>query len=701
MRRNKIIKQHIHQQEMQWSMLKIVVIGLTFFLSVLVSQTRTHDLGDFKLRIDSDDYLNTNEVDPTGEWPQDQYRSSTIVFYNSGFTVGNWIDSTGVDHSKETFLNPVSFNDEEPYGIFEYRKNEPPKVWVYTEGQLLQSSRSYKGEVDPNLPSDQMIEVRYKAYPGFDVTKRSYSFANHYHNDYVIIENTYTCTFDWDNDSDPDTDDTQTMENVYFLVGYSPQTAEGTWITYSRWYEEAKDDWATYEAVTSELVPGVRDLFVSYGWDGDHPEIDEFESGGKSFDDTGDPRFATGSGGATPLPSGEFVSSAYSGFASIHADKSPTDHSDNPSQPHSIITNMNIYNVWDEDFPGFATVWDWAASGTMQTVEEQAGWPDDASAQEAEFPFQAYGPYSFKKGESVTIVYAVGANGISRELSIEKGLEWRDWYRDVPGANFDDEAKNTLLATGRDSLFQSMDRALWSWSNTLNVAQAPHSPNLNVTSGPEVITLDWNYDGSPPNIDHFNIYRKKGAFLVDTYDELNAEGTHLRWELIEDNIPASQMTYVDESLIRGEAYHYAVTAVNDGSNNSGIFPGIGLESSIYANRSEIAAYAFEPGATNTDKIRIVPNPYIVQAGDFNFTGDDNRLLFVNLPPYCTLRIYTSTGDLIKTIEHSSGSGDESWDQVTESNQLIASGVYIVLVDNAKDINGKSVAEAIEKFVIIR
>lgn len=690
MKRINIIKQVKPQILLQWSVLKLIVVALIFFQVVLVAQTRTHILGDYKLRIDANDALNTNDDDPTGEWPQDQYRSATVVWYNSGFTVGSWKDSAGVVHSKELFLYPVSFN-EEPYGIFEYRKYSPPEVWVYSDGVLQLSSRAFNGTVDPDLPSDQMVEVKYKAYPGFDVSSKSYSFSNHQHNDYVLFENTYTCTFDWDRDSDPDTDDTQTMENVYFIVGYSPQTAEGTWITYSRWYEEAKDDWATYEEVTSDLVPGGRNMFVSYGWDGDHPDIVEFESGGKAFDDTGDPRFAIGSGGSTPLPSGEFVSNAYAGFSALHVDASTTDHSDNPNQPNSIAGNLNIYNIWDDDFPGFATVWDWASSGYKETVEDQAGWPDDPSALEAEFPFQSFGPYNFKKGESVTIAWAVGANGISRELSIEKGLEWRSWYRDEAGADFDDDAKNALLATGKDSLFQTMDRALWAWNNDLNVPQAPPSPNLNVISGPNVIELDWNFTEDPGNVNHFNIYRKKGEFLVDTYDELNAEGTHLLWNLIEDDIPVSQMTYTDDDVVRGEAYHYAVTAVNNGT----------LESSIYSNRSEIAAFAFEPGALDAKKVRIIPNPYIVQAGDFNFTGDDNKLLFVNLPPYCTIRIFTSTGDLIKTIEHESGSGDASWDQVTESNQLIASGVYILQVDNAKDINGKSVAGAVEKFVVVR
>jgi len=690
-----------------------IVAGVIAFHLALLSatsnaQTRTHNLGDYKLRIEANDQLNTNDVDPTGEWPQDHFRYGTIVFYNSGHTVGKWVDSTGVDHIKETFLSPVSFNETEPYGIKEYRRHEPPEVWVYANGVLQRSSQQFTGIVDPNLPSDQMVEVRYKSYPGFDVLKRSYSFSNPNHNDYVIHVNRFKCTFDWDQDSKPDTDPAQTMENIYFLIGYSCQTAEGTYITYSQWYEEAKDDWATFETYPSKLVTGARDLQVSYCWDGDHPELTAFEEGGQEFDDTGDPRFAIGEEGSTPMPSGEFVSSAYAGFAALHVDKSSADKTDDLTQPVSIMANMSIYNVWDSDFPGFATAWDWAASRTRQTVEEQSGWPDDAMSQEDEFPFQAFGPYNMSLGDSVVIVYAVGANGISRKLAIEKGLAWRDWYRGAAGADFDNDAKNELLATGRDSLFQTMDRALWTWKRGLNIPDPLPAPDLTVKSGPNVIYLEWedlsaigDYDTNVPDLDHYEIYRKQGNFLVDEYTEINTNGTHLLWEPIAV-VPKTQNTFIDSNVVRGEAYHYAVIAVDNGSQNTdGLFPGQKLASSKYANRSELAAYAFEPGKDNAKAVRIVPNPYIVKAGEFNFTGEDNKLLFVNLPAYCKLRIYTVTGDLIKTIDHQSGSADENWDQITEYNQLVASGVYILQVDDARDVNGKPVTGSIEKFVIIR
>ncbi|UCH09300.1 MAG: fibronectin type III domain-containing protein [Fidelibacterota bacterium] len=681
--------------------------ALTAFLGLFMMEsalgqggpTKVHNLGDYQLRIYSDDFLNTNDTRAvgTGVWPQDHYRYSTVVFYNSGFTVGSWVDENGDEHSKEVFLYPLSFNQEEPYGIREVRRAEPPLVEVYTEGAWIVSSRSYTGDIDQTLPSDMMIEVRYKAQPGFDILKRSYSFSNPDHDDYVIHVNRYLTTFDWDADPEADTDDTQTLEDVYFVFGYAFQTAEGTWITYERWYEDANSQWADYDYQPSTLVEGGRDLHVSYSWDGDHPEITEFEEGGPDFDDTGDPRFAIGESGGEPMPSAEFISNAYSGFAALHVDSPALDGTDDVTQPVSIISSVNIYNVWDDDFSPFATVWDWTASGEKELAENDAGWPDDPTIVEARMPFQAFGPYDLTKGDSVVIVYAVAANGISRELAISEGLKWRSWYRGEAGADFDDAAKNDLLATGKDSLFQVLDRALWAWNQDLDIPDPLPAPDLQVESGPEKITLEWedlsavpDPDSGEPDLDHYVIYRKKGEFLVDTYDELDPSGVHILWEEIA-TVDGSTTSYEDTDVSRGDAYHYAVTAVDDQ----------GLESSKYANRSEVAAYSFAPGRADADSVRIIPNPYIVRAGDFNFAGDDNKLLFVNLPAYCTLRIYTATGDLIKTIEHSSGSADESWDQVTKANQLVASGVYILQVDDAEDLDGNSLPGAIEKFVIIR
>jgi hypothetical protein len=56
-------------------------------------------------------------------------------------------------------------------------------------------------------------------------------------------------------------------------------------------------------------------------------------------------------------------------------------------------------------------------------------------------------------------------------------------------------------------------------------------------------------------------------------------------------------------------------------------------------------------------------------------------MFFKLPAACTIKIFTENGDLVKTIEHTdfpAPSGYEQWDMLTESQQAIASGVYVVV-----------------------
>ena len=142
-----------------------LVLTIVFIVGASWAQERTHDLGDFKMYIRAAETINTNSQDPTGEWPQDHYRYGTIVFYNTGHSIGEWVDSTGTVHTKETDLSPVSYRQEAPYGIFEYRRAEPPEVWVYSEGQLQLSSRRFNGEVTSNIPSDIMIKLRYNHTP--------------------------------------------------------------------------------------------------------------------------------------------------------------------------------------------------------------------------------------------------------------------------------------------------------------------------------------------------------------------------------------------------------------------------------------------------------------------------------------------------------------------------------------------------------
>ena len=101
-------------------------------------------------------------------------------------------------------------------------------------------------------------------------------------------------------------------------------------------------------------------------------------------------------------------------------------------------------------------------------------------------------------------------------------------------------------------------------------------------------------------------------------------------------------------------------------------------------------------------IAVVPNPYISAAAwekrNFGQTGrGERRLDFIHLPAVCTIRIYTVTGALVKTLSKNSGpeNGSLTWDLVTEDGMDIAYGIYIYHVD------APGVGEYIGKFAIIK
>jgi len=92
-----------------------------------------------------------------------------------------------------------------------------------------------------------------------------------------------------------------------------------------------------------------------------------------------------------------------------------------------------------------------------------------------------------------------------------------------------------------------------------------------------------------------------------------------------------------------------------------------------------------------EDIRVVPNPYVVtnvlEPLDRQNPRDrgPRRVYFDKLPHECTIRIYTTTGELVKEILHSStfDDGQETWDLTTKDNFPIAYGVYIYHVDAGK------------------
>ena len=99
------------------------------------------------------------------------------------------------------------------------------------------------------------------------------------------------------------------------------------------------------------------------------------------------------------------------------------------------------------------------------------------------------------------------------------------------------------------------------------------------------------------------------------------------------------------------------------------------------------------------KIRIVPNPYNIKDPlliTYGFVNQRN-ITFYNLPPVCTIKIYTENGDLVQTIQHDNplGTGSEPWDMLSSSQQVINSGIYIAVFQKP---DGEL---SYQKFIVVR
>lgn len=121
-----------------------------------------------------------------------------------------------------------------------------------------------------------------------------------------------------------------------------------------------------------------------------------------------------------------------------------------------------------------------------------------------------------------------------------------------------------------------------------------------------------------------------------------------------------------------------------------------LSSDVYEFTVAGPQFDAELAASAMDQIRVVPNPY---RGASRFeppnpfqTGRGERVVrFVNLPPRATVRIFTPSGRLVKTLEQDQGSNDRvspeqllngslSWNLENEDRLQVSYGIYLYHVD---------------------
>ena len=141
-------------------------------------------------------------------------------------------------------------------------------------------------------------------------------------------------------------------------------------------------------------------------------------------------------------------------------------------------------------------------------------------------------------------------------------------------------------------------------------------------------------------------------------------------------------------------YYMNVTAFDFGSPETGLDP---LETSIVLGSIDGFAAGTEEELTGETKdVYVYPNPYRVDQNyrsrgfeslTNDFLPDDKvrAINFGNLPPKCTIRIYSLDGDLIRELDHDVPASDPTsthavWDLITRNTQIVVSGLYYWTVE---------------------
>ncbi len=688
----------------------IPTLAVIFFLVFSFSnpsfgqKTAYHDYGKLWINVVDNGNWDNEGWGGTGEmtWPNGSYRRDLIKTWWIFITAKEWKNAQGGSEFQAYWSPEKDFPGYAVGRSFtQYTRWAPPTIIV--DGADM--GMPFYGTVDNTLKQDVKIDWVWDTFLvlGFQGHQISYSWMNPSFDDFIIVDHSLKMTLDINGDGVPDCPD-QTMEIAWNEgIAGDPCDWGHNQIGLTSWYSSMS--WATYDILKSKYVTNKprTDLYVSYAYDADDVSTTKYTGSTKKWDDTGDPRNGYG----------HFLSYQYVGYATLYADKSATEKVDDPvDKPNSVTYLSQGTDLWGHNWGmGY---YDFMVQ--KQFLKEKylyMGGLGNYNSRSISnfFQMETWGPYSMQKGQEVKTVYALGAGGIDEDLTFSKGAEWYNWMVKNTGT-FDDKAKNDLIKTGKDSLFESIDRAYWVFNNGLNVSDPPPVPDIKVTSGTGKITVEWGYtnanmfkdaDTGVDDFKEWRLYRKMGGpWIDDTGDAYS----YYKYELI-GTFPKGTTSYVDNTVVRGISYHYCVTAVDDGTQNkigpTG-FTGIPLESSYYKNRTKAAAVSVKSSALTTNDVVIVPNPYSISTGTsnkMNWPGEPYQISFLNLPEKCTLKIYTPTGDLVKTIEHKRGA-DEPWvDMRTASNQYPVCGVYLLLIDNARDSNNDPLPMKIYKFVIVR
>ena len=435
--------------------------------------------------------------------------------------------------------------------------------------------------------------------------------------------------------------------NTFLLIEYQITNQSGNPLT------------DVYVGFPALIRPSYQDFVVHNGWGDDLNRADDFVR----YDSALNILYAyddqvlsiPGDVGNYWASANELRTTGYAGIALIYADAA----TGGAPQPANVFYAQLLGNERNFTLVSATPSQMYALlAGTDRTLQA----PPDLHL--APMMLMSCGPYAIPAGGTAKIVLAHAVNGLPLSTAIQ-GI-----------------SAQSLLPAGLDSLKASIRRARSAFAGGYALQTIPPpAPDVTLVSLPSsrAMALTWpplesgyvNPRTGKNDLSRYRIYRADRSFSgpYTMIREIKMRDPNQQAVFFDQKLGIWK--YIDQSISLGVSYFYAVTAVDSAGGEAG-----------FTNRNEIAVQSSAPPADDASAVIVFPNPFRGVSG-FPTRGEESSIVWSNLPRQCTIRIYTSDGELSRTIKHQSDAlGQEVWNQLTDARQFVAPGIYFWTVESA-------------------
>jgi hypothetical protein len=568
---------------------------------------------------------------------------------------GLWIGTTSfADGNGQTYphkvvhIGPRSTGNNEfiPLSFDMATKFEPPVVKV--NGIIFRNKEIFIDTVNSKINSDRMISNKVQTSIGILMNRTIHQFSQQYHDNYIISDYIFKNT------------NLKTVTGVYFYFIYRwAVNAETRFVigNATGWgINTMLDSRGDGQNPASTFFPGNKDndIRAVYGWHGKSPSF----VGG--YDNVGGPVWAPYYEKSDTI--GRLAASQFVGIATLHADKSPKDSSDDIGQPSTISyessdgTNMTPNDQYNSS--RMTNEYGMISKGRLSKRHaDSVGKNGDPAlgtggGQSATL---GYGPYTIATGDSIRIVLVEAADGLSQEAAISIGKKYKAGLISA-------QQKNDSVYTGRDSLFKTFRRAMANYQSGYNIPQPPLPPKtFSVTqTATSKIKLEWTiYTDNDPKLKGFDIYRSSDSYY-GSYGKIFSCNSEIR-------------SYTDSLLIPGTKYYYYIVSIGNADDNDGI--GMTPPGALQSNRYYTQTYDAIYGPTLVGYEKLLPTEFSLSQ---NYPNPFNPSTTINytIPTseHINIRVFDMLGREIAVLVNDYKQKGRYSVEFDASN--ISSGMYI-------------------------